>query len=185
MPRPALDKSGIDSKEPRDKTTVYIPGAHRDRLEEMWAAERAAGPAPKDFPGFGTWLGDKLADIAVGKEREPELPTEIPGFHSETIVAADAVLIADRIYEQLRPELSDTLRRTAFKAMGNLGAETKEVLTQAMIDAVKIGLAGTAVPAAQHAAEMAATALIPEIRKLTAAVNALSAPVEIWEGTTH
>lgn len=185
MPRPALDKSGIDSKEPRDKSTVYIPGAHRARLEERWSAERAASQTPKDFPGFGTWMGDLLALIAIGEEKEPELPAQPDGFHQETVVVADSVFIADRIFEQLRPELSDVLRRSTFKALGNIGQETKEELGQAMVGAVERGMSGMASAAAEHAAKMATLALIPEIRKLTAAVNALSAPAEIYEGTTH
>ena len=190
MARPKLDPSGLDSKAPKERIAIFVPRSVRQRYEAIWEREKASSDNPKDFDGFGSWLGWRVESLLEAEESgyrytpTQALPDENQD-RAEMVLIPDTERLASEILAELKPELSDVLRRSSFSAMQRVGKETKEELTQAMIDAVQIGLAGTSVPAAQHAAEIAVTALIPEIRKLTAAVNALSAPVEIWEGPTH
>lgn len=186
MARPKLDPSGLDSKAPKERIAVFVQYPIKLRYEAIWENEKAAAGNQNDFPGFGSWLGQRLEMLLDAEEagykysQTQNLPNQNQAG-ADVVVIPDTERLATEILKELRPELSDVLRRSAFSAMQKVG----ETLGQAMTEAVERGIAGSSGEVSEHAARMATLALTPEIRKLTAAVNALSAPAEIYERTTH
>lgn len=186
MARPKLDPSGIDNVTPKARIAVFVHYSVRERYEAIWENEKASSRDPKSFIGFGSWLGLRIESLLDAEESRYKYSSEysLPFQNRENqdvIVIPDTENLAKEILRDLLPDLSDVLRRTAFKAMERVGRETGETLASAMIAAVESGIAGTTLAATERAAMVASMAIIPELRKLRAAVDALSAPVEIWD----
>lgn len=182
MGRPAKDPSGIDGAVPKDKVSVYfLPSVRRD-LEARWLEEKGTSANPSAFPGIGTWLGERAVEGAM--MRGVPAATHAP---AETII--DSRAMADLILDGLLPELSDTLRRSSFSAMGKAGREVGDTLGRAMVEAVERGLEAGLDEAARRAAEEASrsvlAALLPEMRRLAAAVDSIVAPADLGPAAGH
>lgn len=182
--RPKHDPSGIDSKEPPARITVPLRGVDKDELEKLWRREMAK-LRDKEKIGFGAWLGERLVETL--EFREPaQAPAVVPVSESSAPIV-DGATMARALTDELLPELSDVLRRAAFKAMDRVGEQTARTMAEAMTRATEKAIGIAAHEASREAGRVAAVTLAPEIRRLAALVEGLTAPVEIGttKGTRH
>ena len=169
MGRRKLDPSGIENKEPPARVTVSLRRSDKAALEKLWMEE-----APGE--GFGSWLGERLASGLAFPASPSEvetvvLPDAAPAF------SADGQMIARIVMDELAPELSDVLRRSAFKALEKVGADTARTMADAMTRATESAIGIAAHEASREAGRVVALTVAPEIRRVVALLESLTAPV--------